>query len=68
VRQPCHDSISPSEQTWTDLPLGEGQENTNRGVIQHTHEGDPVRRTDIRRKPDDDHAYVLHRPSNGAPA
>lgn len=68
MRQPRHDHIHATEPTWTDVPLGAGQEDTNRGVLQFTLQGDPIRRTDVRRKPGDDTAIVLHRPVNGAPA
>lgn len=67
-QQPRHDELTESPQDWADLSPGVGQTLNNRGVIQHSQEGDPIRRTDIRRKPGDDHAYVLHRPINGAPA
>jgi hypothetical protein len=67
-RQPCHDSIELPEPAWQDLPLGAGQEPRAHNTIQFTHDGDPYRRTDVRRKPEEDHWYVLHRPVNGAPA
>lgn len=66
MRQPEHDHVTLGEQTWVDVPLGPGQENTNRGTLQFTRDGDPYKGTDRRRKPGDETAETLIRPVNGA--
>lgn len=65
-RQPGHDSILGSPVDWHDIPLGPGQSETNRGKLQWTGEGNHDTGRDTRRKPGEDHAYVVIKPVNGA--
>ena len=68
-RQPQHDSLAPSDPVWVDIPLGVGQVPglQGEGDFQFSPDLSAVHREDIRRTPERDHAYVVHKPPN-APA
>lgn len=61
-RPPRGDEVPPSPVDWQDIPLGVGQEDLPLRHLQFTHEGDDLKRTNIRRKPGYEHHHIIHRP------